>query len=283
VEKVVRILTCIKQVAEVECVQEGGGGPRWSSYGIPNSLDVSAVEEALRVRAAAGGEVAAATVGPPRAEAALRKALMMGADRAVRVWEERFQGCDAEGIAKILAALARKLDVDLLLCGAKSSDSGSGLVGAALAEELGWPLVLGAIDLRWEHKSNRILAEKKLEKGARETYAVILPAVLSIERGAEPRYSSRNWLRRVRKERIETFTAMDVALGDLPEPKIKSIALVTPRPRTKIGVKVSGLSLKDKLALMRGRASKPAQEGVVASQPVDAARKIKEHLDRWLE
>lgn len=278
-----RILSCIKQVYEVESAQGAPGAVRWSSNGIANPLDLSAVEEALRVRAEAGGEVISVTVGPPRAEVVLRKALMMGADRAVRIWEERFQNCDAVGIAKILAALARKLEVDLLLCGAKSADFGTGLVGAVLAEELGLPLVCGAIDLRWERRTNRILANKKLEKGARETYSVAIPAVLSVERGTEPRYSSRNWLQRVRKKGIEVFTAADAVIGDLPEPQIKSIALVAPKPRTKIGVKVSGMSLKDKLALMRGRASKPAHEGVVISQPADAAKKIKEQLDRWLE
>jgi electron transfer flavoprotein beta subunit len=251
---------------------------------MPNPLDLSAIEEALRVRTAAGGEVTAVTVGPPQADVALRKARMMGADRTVRLWDETFQGCDAAGMAQVLAAIAKKLGFDLLLCGARSADSGSELVGAALAEHLGVPLVCRAIGVRFDRETSRIIAYKKLEKGARETYAVAMPAVLTIERSIEPRYSSRNWVYRLRKERIEVLAPSDVGIVDaLAEPRIRSIALVAPKPRTKIGVKVSGLSLKDKLAVMRGRASKPQREAVVVCQPVDAARTIKEHLDRWLD
>ncbi len=279
-----KILVCMKQIVDVSVTQDGIGAPRSSISGMPNPLDLSAIEEALRVRTAAGGEVTAVTVGPPQADVALRKARMMGADRTVRLWDETFQGCDAAGMAQVLAAIAKKLGFDLLLCGARSADSGSELVGAALAEHLGVPLVCRAIGVRFDRETSRIIADKKLEKGARETYAVAMPAVLTIERSIEPRYSSRNWVYRLRKERIEVLAPSDVGIVDaLAEPRIRSIALVAPKPRTKIGVKVSGLSLKDKLAVMRGRASKPQREAVVVCQPVDAARTIKEHLDRWLD
>lgn len=279
-----KILVCVKHIADVDAVQDGAGLQPSGLNQMPNPLDLSAIEEALQVRALTGGEVTALTVGPSQAERTLSKALMMGANRALRLWDEGLQGAEATGVALVLARAAQKLGFDLLLCGARSADSGSETIGALLAEHLGLPLICRAIRLRFDRVTNRIVADKKLEKGARETYAAPMPAILTIERGIEPRYSSSNWVHRLLKERSEVLNLRDIGMSEaLPPPRVRSIALMPPKPRTKIGVKLSGLSLKDKLAVMRGRANNPQREALVSDRPEDAAKKIKKHLDRWLE
>jgi electron transfer flavoprotein beta subunit len=280
----VKTLVCIKRVGDLPQVQNGGGGVELSAGQAFNPLDLCALEEALQVRAAAGGEVVALSVGPPVADVTLRKALMMGADRMVRLWDERLRGCDSFGTALVLAKAAQAIGFDLLLCGTRSVDTGGELMAAAIAEHLGLPLIARAVALRLDSATGRIVADKKLERGARETYAARLPAVLSIERGpAEPRYCSPLWVRRLMRAKVDLLTLKDIGLTlPLPAPRVTSLGLSAPRPRTKIGVKVSGLSLKDKLAIMRGRTSAAKKEEVVEERPEDAARKIKEHLEKWL-
>ncbi len=279
-----KTLVCIKRIGDLPRLQNGGVVESSAAGQAFNPLDLCALEEALQLRAAAGGEVIALSVGPPVADVTLRKALMMGADRMVRLWDERLRGCDSFGMALVLAKAAQAIGFDLLLCGARSADTGGELMAAAIAEHLGLPLIARAVALRLDRATGRIVADKKLERGARETYAARIPAVLSIDRGAaEPRYSGPLWVRRLMRAKVDLLTLKDIGLTlPLPVPRVASLGLSAPKPRTKIGVKVSGLSLKDKLAIMRGRTAAVKKEEVVEERPEDAARRIKEHLEKWL-
>jgi electron transfer flavoprotein beta subunit len=279
----VKTVVCIKHIGDLPQVRDGGVD--LSAVGqVSNPLDLSALEEALQLRASVGGEVIALSIGPPSAEISLRKALMMGVDRMVRLWDERLRGCDSVARAPVLAAAAKEIGFDLLLCGVRSADNGGELMAAAIAEHLGLPLIVGAVALRLDGATGRIVADKKLERGARETYAARMPAVMSIDRGpAEPRYSGPLWVRRLIRAKVDLLTLKDVGLtAPFPAPRVAALELSAPRPRTKIGVKVSGLSLKDKLAIMRGRAGTAKKEEMVEQSPEDAARKIREHLQKWL-
>lgn len=279
-----KIIVCLKHIADIAAMRDGDGAEPSVVRQVPNSLDLNALEEALQVRAAVGGEIIALTVGPAQADITLRKAVMMGADRAVRLWDESLRDLDAASMARVLAGAAKKFGFDLLLCGARSSDTGTELVGAMLAEVLEVPLICRAMALHFDGETGRIVADKKLEKGARETYATRLPAILTIEQGSEARYSGPNWIFRLRSERVEVLKLTDIGVTEnLPVPRVRKIALMPPKPRTKVGTKVSGLSLKEKMAVMRGRsAAKPQRQAATSDRPEDAANKIKEHLDRWL-
>ncbi|KIV55518.1 electron transfer flavoprotein subunit beta, partial [Aneurinibacillus migulanus] len=102
---------------------------------IMNPYDEYAVEEAITLRDEHGGEVTVITVGPERAESALRTALAMGADKAVIVDDEDIE-TDEYSIAKILAAVIKDREYDIILGGNMAVDNGSGQVGPRLAEEL---------------------------------------------------------------------------------------------------------------------------------------------------
>jgi electron transfer flavoprotein alpha/beta subunit len=279
----VKVVVCIKHIIGPTS-GIGDADQDGSLRNTANPLDLSAVEEALRLCDAPRGEVIAISVGPAEADLTLRQALMMGVDRIVRVWDERLEGVGAYGVADALCAAAQAVGFDLILCGARSADSGGEIVGALMAEQLNLPLMARVVGLKCDTSAMRITADKKVESGGRETYSAPLPALVTIERGAaEPRYSSGPWVHRLLRGRVELLTLRGIGL-DLTSSKerVRLLGITPPQPRAKLGVKVSGLSLKDQLAVMRGQAGRARREEAVDERPEDAARKIREHLEKWL-
>ena len=102
---------------------------------IINPYDEYAVEEAIKLRDEFSGEVTVITVGPSRAESALRTALAMGADKAIIVKDETGNG-DGYSVSKVLAAVIKNRPYDIILAGNMSVDTGAGQIGPRLAEEL---------------------------------------------------------------------------------------------------------------------------------------------------
>ena len=98
-----------------------------------NAYDRRALSEAIRYRNESGGEVVVATMGPPQARAALAEALAMGADRAIHIEDPRLAGSDTLATARVLAAVCRRIDYDLIFAGQHSTDSETGQVPLSLA------------------------------------------------------------------------------------------------------------------------------------------------------
>src|SRR5215213_7517407 len=114
----------------------------WTDRTVPleaNGNDEYNLEKALKLTEARGGEVTVLTVGPAGATEALRKALAMGASRAIHVVDDAVKGSDIRATVAILSAAVGKLEYDLLLAGADTSDGQGGVLGAALAARLGLP------------------------------------------------------------------------------------------------------------------------------------------------
>lgn len=187
---------------------------RPASTGLLSELDEYALEQALRLGAERGARVTALTVGPQAAEAALRKALQMGADDAVLVSDEAIAGSDVFGTATVLAAAAARLgDVDLVVCGMSSPDAGSGVVPALLAHRLGWPLLGLAASVEAAGPGLRI--RRVDEFGVRVAEAA-LPVVLSItDQSGAPRYPSFKDVLAAKRKTVESLTLAD--LGVPPE------------------------------------------------------------------
>ena len=278
----VRIVVCVKHIIGPPLAGFADGAI--SLRNGPNPLDLNAVEEALQLRARSGGEVAVITVGPPQAELTLRRAIMMGADRAIRLWDESMDRADSFVAADALCAALKATGFDLLLCGARSADTASGVVGALLAEQLDLPLIAGAFGLKYDARAGQISADKKLERGMRETYVARLPAVVTIERGPnEPRWYGGRWVHRLVQHRVELrdLKSLGTSLPSQSRP-VGIVGVTPPRPRTKLGVNVASLSPEERLMLMLGRTRKSGARALASDRPEDAARKIKEHLDKWL-
>lgn len=279
------LLVCLKQIHDPALVsfnfeQKELQAPQWTV----NPLDLVALEQALRLRAAEEASVTVITVGPSRAEDVLRQGLTTGADRAVRVWDEQLDSADVGVVARVLALAAQRLEAELILCGARSADSGSEALGAHLAAELGMPYITRAVSL--EHRDGAVSAHVREEQGWREEYQAELPVVVGVEAALnEPRYVpvlSRSYKRGIART-IEVWDA--AALGAGQEDLCAAVVpldLAQPRPRTKAGAKVTGLSMADKLKMMRGGQSGGKQQETLTGEPSRAAQKILEKIEEWL-
>ena len=137
-----KIAVCVKQVPEgtarrIDPARSGSTAPARAAL---NAFDAHAVEEALRVKDAAGeGEVVLVSMGPAKAADALRKALAMGADRAVLVTDDAAAGSDLVGTSRVLAAALERESADLVLFGQQAGDSDGAVLWAAVAERLRRP------------------------------------------------------------------------------------------------------------------------------------------------
>jgi electron transfer flavoprotein beta subunit len=209
----VKILVPVKQVASLrenfaaDMACAGNGAVELAADALewaPNEWDAFSLEAALALSEDGDGETVVVTVGDARAEQSLRAGLAMGADRAVRVWDEALEGADALAIARVLAAVARTEQPDLILCGAQSSDAASAATGVALAGLLDVAHV--AVVEQIERDGERVIVQRQLEGGTVELLSVGLPALLTVQTGINaPRRPN---LRAIKQARAATVTAL---------------------------------------------------------------------------
>ncbi len=151
-----KIAVCVKQVpdtwAEKKLRDDDSTLDREAADGVMNELDEYAVEEALRLIEAHGGEVVVVTMGPDRAAETVRKALSMGADAGVHLVDDALHGSDALATSYALAEVLSGRDFDLIMFGSESTDARMSVVPAMVAERLGLP----AGHLRAEGRGRRI-------------------------------------------------------------------------------------------------------------------------------
>lgn len=206
------ILVCLKQTFDTEekIVLKDGKISEENVEFIMNPYDEYAVEEAIKLKEQFGGEVTVITVGPSRAETELRKALAMGADKAVIVDDESLFG-DEYTISKVLAAVVRQREFDVILCGHIAVDDGSGQVGLRLAEELEIPHI-GTI-VKLEVDGDTVKVERDVE-GDIEKLEAKLPILLTTQQGLnEPRYPSLPGIMKAKKKPMERLGAADLDLN----------------------------------------------------------------------
>src|SRR6185312_13591330 len=183
---------------------------RATADNVINEMDEYAIEEALQVRDREGGEVTVLTVGPDSASDAIRKALSMGADKAVHVSDEAIHGSDAVATSAILAAALGQLEFDLILCGAEATDSQMSVMPALLAERLGIAQLSGARRLTVE--GGRALVERQTDGGYWALEAS-LPAIVSTwDTINEPRYPSFKGIMAAKKKPVQTKALADLGI-----------------------------------------------------------------------
>lgn len=213
------IVVCMKQVPDTETkpkirADKKGleeDGINW----IVNPYDEFAIEEAIRIKEKSGGTVTLVTLGKARAVEALRTGLAMGADTAIHICDEAFDGSDSYVIAKAVAAAIKTIPHDLVLCGHKAIDSDEVQGGARIAEALELPQVymVTKLDLAADGKSTT--CQRQIE-GATVTVETPLPAVITCQKGLnEPRYPSLPGIMKAKKKEVKTMKAAD--LGFTPE------------------------------------------------------------------
>lgn len=177
------IIVCIKQVpnvAEVKWDPETGALIRKGVPSIINPNDKNAIEAALRLRENHSGEVTILSMGPSQVEEALREALGMGADRAIRLTDKQFAGSDTWVTSYTLGLAIQKIGKwDLIICGKEALDGMTAQVGPQLAEFLNIPQLTYAIHI--EATDNRVKIRQKLGDFRRVLEAP-MPALITVER-----------------------------------------------------------------------------------------------------
>ncbi|MFM1653782.1 electron transfer flavoprotein subunit beta/FixA family protein [Brevibacillus sp. B_LB10_24] len=175
---------------------------------IINPYDEYAIEEAIKIKEDTGADVTVLTVGPARAESALRTALAMGADKGILV-ELEDQEADEFALSKLITAAIKENDYDLILGGNMAVDSGSGQIAIRVAEELGLPHVSTITKLTLE--GSKATVERDVE-GDVEVIEIQLPFLATAQQGLnEPRYPSLPGIMKAKKKPVDRFTFGDLA------------------------------------------------------------------------
>lgn len=227
-----KIAVCIKRTPDSESrFKIAGTGTGIDETGLKFDLDdfaSYAVEVALQLNEKQGpGETVAIAVGPDSVQETLRKAMSMGAERAIQLKSDNAL-VDGLAVAKAIAAELKDGGYDLILFGKHAFDTSAGVVGTAVGELLGIPVVTAASKL--DIAGGKGTARREIE-GAGEMVEFSLPAVVTIDEGiARPRYPSLKGIMAAKKKQLETKPAQ---LGTL-RVAVKSMELPPDRPPGRI-------------------------------------------------
>ncbi|MFD8733287.1 MULTISPECIES: electron transfer flavoprotein subunit beta/FixA family protein [Streptomyces] len=209
-----RIVVCVKYVPDATGDRHFADDltlDREDVDGLLSELDEYAVEQALQIAGAAdGAEVTVVTVGPEDAKDALRKALSMGADRAVHVEDDGLHGTDVMGTSLVLAKAVERAGYDLVVCGMASTDGVMGVLPALLAERLGVPQVTLLSEVAVE---GGVVTGRRDGDTASERLEASLPAVVSVtDQSGEARYPSFKGIMAAKKKPVESLDLDDLGL-----------------------------------------------------------------------
>ncbi|GAB3225526.1 electron transfer flavoprotein subunit beta/FixA family protein [Glycomyces halotolerans] len=183
---------------------------RSGANNVMGELDEYGVEAALQLKEAHGGEVTILTLGPDQATETVRKTLAMGADKAVHISDEAVAGSDALATSKILAAALGRLEWDLVIAGAESTDSGMGVMPHLLAARTGAAAATGARKI--ELDGDAIKVEHQRENGY-DVLTAPTPAIVSVwDTINTPRYPSLKGIMAAKRKPVETLTLADLGV-----------------------------------------------------------------------
>ena len=208
------IVVCVKQVpdtwSERTLKESDSTLDRDAADAVINELDEFAIEEGLRLAEAHGGEVTILSMGPQRATESIRKALSMGADKAVHLVDDALAGSDVLGTSAALAAVLGQIGFDLVILGSESTDARTGVLPAMLSERLGVPQLSYASKVVIDGTS--ITINRQADYGY-DTVVASLPAMVSVvEKINEPRYPSFKGIMAAKKKPVQTMSIADAGL-----------------------------------------------------------------------
>ncbi|MGD7044170.1 electron transfer flavoprotein subunit beta/FixA family protein [Jeotgalibacillus proteolyticus] len=201
---------------------------------IINPYDEYAIEEAIQLKDAHGGEVTVVSVGSEEAEKQLRTALAMGADKGVLInIEDDVEESDQFTTARILAEYLKDKEADLIIAGNVAIDGGSGQVGPRVAEQLNIPYVTTITNIEVDGQTVTIVRDVE---GDSETIETSLPLLVTAQQGLnDPRYPSLPGIMKAKKKPLDEIELDDLDLDeDDVEPKTKTIDIYLP-PKKEAG------------------------------------------------
>jgi electron transfer flavoprotein beta subunit len=236
------IIVCVKQVSII--TTRRGIDPATNRL-LPGELvytlnphDEAAVEEALVIREKHGGTVTALTLGPPRAEEALRWCLAMGADEAIHVMDDESTEMNPHVVSNILAGVIRsELEYDLILCGKLAIDDEMGSTGTFVAESLDLPVVTSVVRIELHPGERGAVLHRSLGKGDREVAECCLPAVFTVDMQMNrSRYPTLNGRRTAERRKIRAIRGNGeegMRSGQERIPTVEILRLASPKIRPK--------------------------------------------------
>lgn len=222
-----KFCVCIKQVPDVTAPIQVSGGQLVMDAGrvVLNAYDASAVEAALVLTEAHGGEVDVVLVGPERAADAIRKALAMGADRGTHLVVPEGTELDSAAVAALLADHVRAGGYDAVLTGKQAQDTDAGLAGGMLAEALGLPVATNAVGLAQD--GDTLVVTRQGDAG-QEILALPTPCVVTCSNDMnDPRIPNLKGIMAAKKKAIDARP-----VGEAPAPRLRTVAFEAVPART---------------------------------------------------
>lgn len=212
-----RIIVPIKQVPETNAVkmdEATGTMIRDGVEAIVNPLDLYAIEIAIRLREAHGGEVLAVSMGPPKAVKAVKEAVAMGCDGGVLVSDKAFAGADTWATSYVLAEAIKTLgEYQLIICGERATDGDTGQVGPGIAAWLDLPVA--SYVSKVEDVSADVCRCQRLVEEGYEILDVTMPAVLTVVKEvADPRLPTLGGKQKARKLEVPTLGQADMTVKE---------------------------------------------------------------------
>ncbi|MBC7963710.1 MAG: electron transfer flavoprotein subunit beta [Steroidobacteraceae bacterium] len=210
---------------------------------VPNPADLAALEEALHLKDTLGANVTVLAIGPDRLDDTLRLACSMGADRSIRFWDHGMEGGDAMADSKVLARIVTILSPNLFYTGSRLADRGDDPVPALAAAALGLPCIGAAVSL--VPTREQVEAQRKSDRGARQTVTAPLPCAVLFEEVRTPRYPSIEAITQALAAEIEIWDLAHLGLpfwqigasgaylaaADYGVPRPDPVRVVTPDPK----------------------------------------------------
>lgn len=253
-----KFFVCIKQVPDVNAPLQIKEGEliQDNDRNILNAYDASALEEAIVIRDAHGGEISTVLVGPEKARETIRKALAMGADNGIHILPGEESESDSLGYASVLAAFFKDKEYDYILCGKQSQDTDAGLTGSMLAQLLEVPYVTNAVGITVE--DGKLVVKRQGDTG-QEVIEVSAPALITCSNDMnDPRIPSLKGIMQSKRKPVETLSVSDLAAETIQQTKTR----------------VSGYSEKPARAPGRKFEGEPEQIAAEVAQLLDNAENV---------
>jgi len=285
------VLACVTSVVDTqEPVQAERGTLKIDEATLPhvlNPADACAVEAALKLRdARAGSRVIAVSTGPLFQEDALRDAIAQGVDEVVRLWDDAFAGSDCLGTARVLAAAVARMEADVIVCGELALDGASGLVGAQLAELLGWPMVDKVATAGFTAEGDGLLTERRTGGGFRTVERTLLPALMTVGVGANiPRYPTLRARLQARSTPIPRWAMAELGLTPAQVGEagsaLRTVALRRPPPDLR-GLVDPGSDLppEERWMMAVSGGVRERESALVEGSPDKLAERLVRHLEQ---
>jgi electron transfer flavoprotein beta subunit len=213
---VLRLVVLVKPVPDPASGNERLG-PDWrldrnAAPAVVNGNDEYALEAALKLVEAHGGEVTLVSMAPANAPDTLRKALAMGATRAVHVTDPALEGSDVVATSRVLAAALDGLEFDLVLAGVDTSDGVAGMVGPGVAAHRRLPYLAYAAKIEPSPDSGTVRAHRISPQGF-DVIEAAMPALITCTQAlGEPRYPSLKGIMAARSKTVETKSLADIGV-----------------------------------------------------------------------